>query len=173
MASATGKTGWDSGLLLIHRSVRFYCGTDTCVWVLPKASKHPGYRSGKWPRSVTPWELYKQQRGPRPGGEKLKAPSRDQKSGKGTSPNCSSSWKSKCARRNKAQNNKTHEGSMGRAKSPGNYPDFIVPSLLPADEKKENNRSSKQGWPKPLKYWCRNWTFLLEIWNWSHMELLC
>lgn len=29
---------------------------------------------------------------------------------------------------------------------------FNVPLLLPADEKKENNKSSKWGWPKPLKY---------------------
>lgn len=35
MAFAAGKIWWDSGLLWMHGSVRFCCGTK--VWVLPKA----------------------------------------------------------------------------------------------------------------------------------------
>lgn len=48
-----------------------------------EASKYLRYRSGQWPRCVTPWDLYKQQWDPEPGGTKLKAQSRDQKWGKG------------------------------------------------------------------------------------------
>lgn len=80
MEFATGKIWWIQDC---SWSVRFYCGTNT--WVLPRAGGFPrylGYRSGRQPRSVTPWELYKEQWGPEPGGTKLKAQSRDQESGK-------------------------------------------------------------------------------------------
>lgn len=86
MAFATGKVWWDSGLLLMHRSVRFLLWhKDLCLRGCPRqeASKYLRYRSGQWPRCVTPWDLYKQQWDPEPGGTKLKAQSRDQKWGKG------------------------------------------------------------------------------------------
>lgn len=82
MAFAAGKIWWDSGLLLMHRSVTVAQRSVSESCPRQEASRNLGYRSGKWPRSVTPWDLYKQQWGPEPGGTKLKAQSRDQKSGK-------------------------------------------------------------------------------------------
>lgn len=80
-----------------------------------EAAKDLGYRSGTGPRPVTPWDLYKHRRGHNQGERKWKL-TPETISREKTSLNCSSSWKSKCGRRNKAQNNKTHEASMARAK---------------------------------------------------------
>lgn len=109
--------------------------------------------------------------GPQTRWNKTESSIQNQKSAKGLLWTVALPEKASVGEGTKPKKTKTDEGS--RAKQPGNYPDFMAPLLLSAGEKKKNNRSSKQGWPKPLKYWCRNWTFLLEIWNWSHMELLC
>lgn len=175
MAFATGKVGgiqdcsWHTGqwgFTVAQRPVSECCPRQ-------EASKYLRYRSGKWPRSVTPWDLYKQQWGPEPGGTKLKAQSRDQKSGKGLLWTVARPERASVGEGTKPKTTKLMKALWVELNNQVIIQIFIVPLLLPADEKKENNRSSKRGWPKPLKYWCRNWTFLLEMWNCSHTELLC
>lgn len=83
MALAIGKIWWDSGVLSVHRSVRF-CDTKMCAWVLPKAGGCQGPGVQIWDRTKACHTLgsLQAQEGPQPGGTKVKTHSRDHKSGK-------------------------------------------------------------------------------------------
>lgn len=106
----------------------FTLGRKTCVWVLAGGLKV------RW---IHIWEMTKACHttgslqaavGPRTAitrGNKTESSTQRPKVSKRTSLNCSSFCKNERGRRNKAQNNKIHQGrTMGRARQPTNYSDL-------------------------------------------------